>query len=174
MNRQEKSQQVEELRALFDGTQLAIITKYDGVVVPNMVEFRAELGRNQSGYRVVKNSLARLATKDTDLEALHSHFKGPVGVAFTKQDPAATAKIVTAFVKANPKMEIRAGVLAGGTVIDAAGVDTLSKLPGKDELRGSLLGALTGVPRNLLGVFTAAQRGLVGVLAARGKQLEGA
>ena len=174
MNRQEKTQQVDELRGLFDGTQLAIITKYDGVVVPNMVEFRAELRKNQSGYRVVKNSLARLATKDTDLEGLHPHFKGPVGVAYTKQDPAATAKIVTAFVKANPKMEIRAGVLAGGTVIDASGVDTLSKLPGKDELRGSLLGALTGVPRNLLGVFTAAQRGLVGVLAARQKQLEGA
>ena len=174
MNRQEKTQQVDELRGLFDGTQLAIITKYDGVVVPNMVEFRAELRKNQSGYRVVKNSLARLATKDTDLEGLHPHFKGPVGVAYTKQDPAATAKIVTAFVKANPKMEIRAGVLAGGTVLDAAGVEALSKLPGKDELRGMLLGTLTGVPRNLLSVFTAAQCGLVGVLAARQKQLEGA
>ncbi|MCB9787376.1 MAG: 50S ribosomal protein L10 [Deltaproteobacteria bacterium] len=174
MNRQEKTQQIDELRELFDGTQLAIITRYDGVVVPRMVEFRAELRKNQSGYRVVKNSLARLATADTDLQALHAHFAGPVGVAFTKQDPAATAKIVTAFVKANPKMEIRAGVLAGGTLIDAAGVEALSKLPGKDELRGSLLGALSGVPRNLLGVFTAAQRGLVGVLAARQTQLEGA
>lgn len=171
MNRLQKTQQVEELKELFGELQLMVLTKYSGLDVASMVELRTELRKVSGGYRVVKNTLAKLANADTERDKLDPFFKGPIGIAFSSADPAATAKVLTTFARMHPKMEIRAGLLAGGTMLDAAAVDALGKLPGKDQLRAMLLGTLTGVPRNFLGVCSAAARGLVGVLEARRKSL---
>ena len=173
MNRQEKTQQVSELTELFDGAQLMVITEYIGMNVANMVEFRTKLRQTQGGYRIVKNTLAKLALKDAEGNALADQFKGPVGVAYTKEDAAATAKVVTEFAKEHPALEITAGLIAGGQLLDADAVDALGKLPSKDVLRAKLLGALSGVPRNFLGVLTAPSRDFVGVLEARRNQLAG-
>jgi large subunit ribosomal protein L10 len=173
MNRQEKDQQVNELTELFDGVQLVVLTKYAGLDVASMVALRTQLRGAQGGYRVVKNTLAKLALKDHEGSALNDFFAGPVGVAYTKEDAAATAKVVTKFAKDNPTLEITAGILPGGQVLDAKGIDALAKLPGKDELRAKLLGALSGVPRNFLGVLNATPRNFVGVLEARRAQLAG-
>jgi large subunit ribosomal protein L10 len=167
MNRQEKTQQVSELTELFDGAQLMVITEYIGMNVANMVELRTKLRQSQGGYRIVKNTLAKLALKDAEGNALADQFKGPVGVAYTKEDAAATAKVVTEFAKDHPELAITAGMLAGGTLIDAKGIEALGNLPSKDVLRAKLLGAMSGVPQNFLGVLTAPSRDLVGVLQAR-------
>jgi large subunit ribosomal protein L10 len=167
MNRQEKTQQVSELTELFDGAQLMVITEYIGMNVANMVEFRTKLRQTQGGYRIVKNTLAKLALKDAEGNALADQFKGPIGVAYTKEDAAATAKVVTEFAKEHPELSITAGMIAGGTLIDAKGIEALGNLPSKDVLRAKLLGAMSGVPQNFLGVLTAPSRDLVGVLQAR-------
>ena len=173
MNRQEKTEQVEELRNLFGGAQLAVLTKFDGLDVSAMVTLRSELRKVAAGYRVVKNTLAKIATKDTELEVLHPHFKGPVGVAFTGEDSAATAKVITQFAKDHPKLEIQAGLLVGGKILESKDIEALAKLPGKDQLRAMLLSALNAAPRNFLGVLTAAPRNFVGVLEARRRSLAG-
>ncbi len=173
MNRQEKAQQVAELRDLLDGTQLAVLTDYSGLSVANMVELRSKLREAAGGYRVVKNTLAKRATEGTELEALAIHFKGPIGVAYSHEDAAGCAKTVSDFAKDHPKFEVQAGFLAGGTMLDAAGVHALAKLPGKDQLRAMLLSAMAGVPRSFLGVLSAAPRSFVGVLEARRRELAG-
>ncbi len=171
MNRLQKTQQVEELKELFGELPLMVLTKYTGLDVASMVELRTELRKVSGGYRVVKNTLAKLANAETERDKLDPYFTGPVGVAYSGEDPAATAKVLTTFAKSHPKMEIRAGLLAGGTILDAAAVDALGKLPGKDQLRAMLLGTLHGVPRNFLGVCNAAARSFVGVLEARRQAL---
>ena len=173
MNRLEKTQQVDELKELFDSSQLMILTKVVGLDVASMVELRSELRKVSAGYRVVKNTLAKRANADSDRDKLDPYFVGPIGIAYAKEDPAATAKVVTKFAKAHPKLEIKAGLLTGGSLLDAAAVDALGKLPGKDQLRAMLLGAMAGVPRNFLSVCNAPARGLVGVLEARRRQLAG-
>ncbi len=167
MNRQEKTQQVSELTELFDGAQLMVITEYAGMNVANMVEFRSKLRATQGGYRIVKNTLAKIALKDGEGNALVDQFKGPIGVAYTKEDAAATAKVVTEFAKEHPELAITGGMIAGGTLVDAKGIEALGKLPSKDVLRAKLLGALSGVPQNFLGVLTAPSRDFAGVLQAR-------
>jgi len=171
MDRQQKTQQVNELSELFDGVQLLVLTEYSGMNVANMVALRSKLRESQGGYRIVKNTLAKLALKDVEGQALVSNFTGPVGVAYTKEDAAATAKVVAEFAKDHPELEITAGFLAGGTVLDPAAIEALGKLPSKDVLRAQLLGAMSGVSQNFLRVLTAPSRDLVGVLMARSKSL---
>lgn len=173
MNRQEKSEEVGALNKLLDGAQLAVVADYAGLTVKSMVELRTELRKSQGRYRVVKNTLAKIATKDSGLVGLHKSLQGPVGIAYTKGDAAGTAKTVTAFAKAHPEFKIRGGVLGDGTVLDEKGLEALSNLPGKDQLRAMLLGTLMGVPTKLVGIFAAVPGGFVRVLAARKRQLAG-
>ena len=172
MNRHEKTQEVEDLKALFGDAQLMVLTNYIGLNVSEITTLRSNLRQAHAGFRVVKNTLARLATAGTDLEALHPHFTGPVGVAYGNEDVAAVAKAVSDFAEDHPKLEITAGCMAGGQLLGVAEVETLAKLPSKDQLRAMLLGTLQGVPRKLVCLLSAPPRNLVGVLAARQRQLE--
>lgn len=172
MNRQQKSQEVEDLKALFGDAQLMVLTEFSGLDVEQITVLRRSLRQAQAGYRVVKNTLARRALADTDLEPLTEHLTGPVAVAFSNEDPAATAKALTEFSKDNPELELKIGLMAGGKILSADDVVALGKLPGKDQLRGMLLGTFTAVPRNFLGVLQGAQRDFFGVLQARGRELE--
>ncbi len=173
MNRQEKAEQVEDIRGLLDGAQLVVLTHYSGLGVDAMMTLRRQLRGAQAGYRVMKNTLAKIATGDSELQGLAPHFKGPVGVAFTKVDPAAAAKVLADFVRDNPKLQIRAGILPGGKVLDAAGIDALSRLPSRDQLRAQLLATLNGVGTKFVRVLAAVPGGMVNVLEARRRQLAG-
>lgn len=173
MNRQEKSEEIGELKKLLDGAQLAVVADYAGLTVSKMVALRTELRKSSGHYRIVKNTLAKIATKETDLKGLHTSLKGPVGVVYTKGDVAGTAKAVTEFAKTNPEFKIRGGVMAGGVVVDAQGLEALASLPGKDQLRAMLLGTLMGVPRKVVTLFAAVPSGFVRVLDARRRQLAG-
>lgn len=173
MNRQEKSEQVGSLKQLLEGSQLTVVAEYTGLKVSAIVGFRSELRKASGQYRVVKNTLAKLATKGTELEGLHSQLTGPVGVVFTQGDAAGVAKAVTAFAKANPAFKIKGGVLAGGHLVDAVGIDALANLPGREQLLGMLLGALNGVPRQFVSILAAGPSAFVRVLDARRGQLAG-
>lgn len=172
MNRQEKIDEVEAIKDLLGGAQFVALTKYDGSTVSDMYELRNQLRDADSGYRVMKNTLAKRATSGTDMEGLHEHFSGPIGVAYTSTDPAAAAKVLVDFAKKHEPFEIRAGYLPGGKVLDAKAVEGLSKLPSRDELRSMLLSTLLGVPRGLVTVLAGVPRNFVGVLAARQRDLE--
>lgn len=173
MNRQEKSEEVGSLKQLLEGSQLAVVAEYAGLTVSSVVGFRTELRKASGQYRVVKNTLAKIATQGTELEGLHKNLTGPVGVVFTKGDAAAVAKAVTAFAKANPAFKIKGGVMAGGHVVDAAGIDALANLPSREALLGMLLGALNGVPRQFVSLLAAGPAGFVRVLEARRAKLAG-
>ena len=173
MNRQEKSEEIGALKKLLDGAQLAVVADYAGLTVSSMVELRSELRKPQGRYRVVKNTLAKIATHDTELKGLDKNLKGPVGIVYSKTDAAGTAKTVTAFAKAHPEFKIRGGVLSDGTVLDEKGIEALSSLPGKDQLRAMLLGTLMGVPQKFVGTLAAVPGGFVRVLEARRKKLAG-
>ncbi len=171
MNRQEKSEEIGALKELLDGAQLAIVAEYAGLKVSHMIELRQELRKASGRYRVVKNTLARIATKGPELEAINTNLAGPVGVVFTKTDVAGVAKAVSNFAKAHPEFKIKGGVLAGGGTLDLKGIETLSNLPSKDVLRAMLLGTLGGVPRKFVSLLAAGPGGFVRVLEARRQQL---
>jgi large subunit ribosomal protein L10 len=173
MNRQEKSEEIGALKQLLDGAQLAVVADYTGLNVLSMVELRTELRKSEARYRVVKNTLAKLALEDTALAPLNEQLSGPVGIAYTLGDAAGTAKAISSFAKTHPQFKIRGGVMSDGTVLDEAGVEILSNLPSKDQLRAMLLGTLMGVPQKFVGTLAAVPGGFVRVLEARRKQLAG-
>ena len=118
-------------------------------------------------FNVVKNTLAKRALAGHAGRAAGSDkFVGPTAIATHPEEPGLAAKILIDFKKKNEKLEIKAG-FDGQDVLDAAGVEVMSKLPGRDDLRAQIIGLMSAVPTKLVRVFIAAQQDIVGILNAR-------
>ena len=171
MPTQEKMQSVERLRERLGTAKTAVLTEYRGLTVRQLSDLRKQLKAAASEYKVVKNRLARLAVKELALDPLATHFKGPTGLVFTAKDPVPMAKALQTFVRANPALTIKVG-LVEGKVVQPAELKALADLPSKEALRSQLVGALQGPLSQLVSLLAAPQRELVQVLEARSKQSE--
>lgn len=170
MNRTQKSESVESLREALEGINAVVLVSSEEVGVNRLNALRAELTKAGAYYRVVKNTLAKRAIKDTPMENLSDSFAGPTAIAWHPEDVSAPAKVILGFIKKadkkQEKMEVRAGWL-NGTILDPDGVEALSKMPGKDELRAKLLSVFNGVPTKFVRVLNAAPQSFLNVLSAR-------
>src|SRR5207249_7486553 len=77
MQKAEKKALIDELHREFDRSPNAILVDFRGLSVPAVTEFLRKVRQAGSRYRVVKNSLALRAAKDTPLEALSVKSRTP-------------------------------------------------------------------------------------------------
>ena len=161
-----KARSVEALKERIGAAKTAVLTEYRGLTVRQLSDLRKQLKSSAAEYKVVKNRLARLAVKDSVFDPLAAHFTGPTGLVLTKQDPVGVAKALQNFVRANPALTIKAG-LVEGKVLQPQELRALADLPSKEALRGQIVGALQGPMSQLVTLLTAPQRELIRVLEAR-------
>ncbi len=173
MNIEQKKQFVHELKQRLDRCCVAILTDYKGLDVQTMTELRAKFSEANIEYQVVKNTMLRLASEGTGVEAIKDSFKGPSAIALSYDDPVAPAKILTEFAKTNDKLEIKIGVM-DGKVLDFSAIKALSDLPSREQLLATLLSAMNGVPRALVTALGDVPRRMVNVLQAIKDQKEAA
>jgi large subunit ribosomal protein L10 len=164
MDRAEKAQTVDALKADFTANSLVVVAHYTGLTVAELTDLRQRMGKAEASFQVTKNRLARIAIKDTDFANLDDMFKGPTGVALSK-DPVAAAKVATAFAKDNEKFVILGGSL-GGQLLSVDGVKALATLPSIDALRGKLLGLIVAPATRIAGILQAPGGQLARVISA--------
>ena len=140
LNLDEKKAVVAEVSAEVAKAQAIVVAEYRGLEVGNMTELRRQ-ARNAGVYlRVLKNTLARRAVKDTPFEKLSDQMVGPL-IYGMSSDPVATAKVMNEFAKANDKLVIKAGAKPN-SLISSAEVKALANMPSRDELIAKLLGTM--------------------------------
>ena len=160
MNRSGKAAIIEAVKARADKASFAVITDFKGMTVEELTNLRVSL-RNAGGeYHVVKNTLARIALTDGTHDAIKDKFHDNCGVAFGFDDPVAVAKALSDFAKQSKLFELRCASL-DGKALDAAQIDALAKLPGREQLLGQLLGTMNAVPTNFVSLFANMVRGLL-------------
>ena len=173
MNRTEKQTLVDSLHAEFKASPHAVLVDFRGLSVPAVTEFRRKVRASGSRYRVVKNTLALRAVKDTPLEKLGPKFEGTTGVAYTGTDPVALAKTLVDFAKEHPQLKVKAGMVGGSQMLDAEGVKALSTMPGLPELRAKLLGLMKAPASQLVRLLNTPAGQLARVLKAHQEKQEG-
>lgn len=170
MNRNEKRQVVEDFSKKIQGLQAAVLTHYRGLNVEQINTLRRRLREEKISYHVVKNTMMKLAARGTDLEKLNDYFKGPTAIAISHSDPVSLAKILSEFVKTQPQLEIKVG-LVQGRVASPDEIKALATMPSKEVLVAQILGGIQAPAQELAGVLVSGLRQIVGVIQARADQL---
>lgn len=173
MQRAQKNEIIENVRAKADRAGIAVVTDFRGMTVEELTDLRVKLRAAGVDYQVVKNTLARLAVKDGAHDALKDHLKENNAIAFGYDDPVVAAKILVDYAKTSKKFMVKLASLSG-KVIDAQGVADLSKLPSKPELLAQALGTMNAVPTNLVSLFANTIRGMLYALSAIKEKKEAA
>ena len=164
MDRTQKAEVVTSLSGLFGEAGSVVVAHYSGMTVAQMGDLRSRMRAAGASFKVAKNRLAVRALQGTPAEAIAHLFKGPTGIAISR-DPIAASKVVVAFAKENAKLVILGGIVAG-TAVDANGVKALAELPSLDELRGKIIGLINAPATKLAGLLAAPGGQLARVIGA--------
>jgi large subunit ribosomal protein L10 len=164
-NREEKKQIVEELKDKLNQVKAAIFTDYRGLNVEEITELRKQLREAGIEYKVVKNTLTRIAAKDINMDFLEEYLTGPTAIAFSFEDPVTPAKILSKFANSHKALDIKAG-LVEGKLIDVEGIKALADLPSREVLIAKVIGGMQAPISGLVCVLNGPMRGLVYALKA--------
>ena len=172
LTRQQKEDQVAELKDKFERATSVFVADYKGLGVAQMETLRGDLRKaeaSESEFRVAKNSVLRLASNGGPAEGLQEHFSGTTSIAMSFGDPVALAKTLVDYAKDNEDFEIRSAVV-DGEVLDGAGIKHLSTLPSLDELRGKIVGLLQAPAVKLARLLNEPGGQLARVVSAKGAE----
>jgi len=176
LTRQQKEEQVAELKGKFDRATSVFVADYRGLGVSQLEALRGGLRTaeaSESEFRISKNSLLRLASAGGPAEGLQEHFTGTTSIAMSFGDPVALAKTLVDYAKDNEAFELRGGLL-DGEVLDGAGIATLATLPSLNELRGQIVGLLQAPASKLARLLNEPAAQMARVVAAQGATEGGA
>jgi large subunit ribosomal protein L10 len=159
-----KAEAVTKLKEYFSAAPDLIFSDFRGMSFPQMTDLRAKLGERETAYRVVRNSLARIAMKELGLPDASAMLDGPTALAFLGSDPGPAAKVMMDFTRGAP-LGIKGGVI-GGKLASPKDIEALSRLPGRLALLGQLMGTMNAPIRNLMSCMNGVSSQLVRTLAA--------
>jgi len=166
---EDKKALVKEVNAVAGDSVTAVAAEYRGLSVAEMTELRKE-ARNAGVYmRVVKNTLARRAVEGTDFECMQDTLKGPILLAFAKDDPGAAARIIKDFAKGHSALQA-VSLSTGGQLLPATDLGRLADLPTLDQARAMLLGVMMAPMSKLVRTLAEPSAMLARTLNARGSQ----
>ena len=166
---EDKKTFVKEVNAVAGDSVTAVAAEYRGLSVAQMTELRKE-ARNAGVYmRVVKNTLARRAVEGTEFECMQDTLKGPILLAFAKDDPGAAARVIKNFAKEHDALQA-VSLSAGGQLLPASDLSKLADLPTLDQARAMLLGVMVAPLGALVRTLAEPPAMLARTLSARGEQ----
>jgi large subunit ribosomal protein L10 len=174
MQRNEKQEMVSALHEKMAKAQFAAAVGYGSIDAAATVKLRKTFRDSKVDYKVVKNTLARLAAKGTPLEKFTEGLVGPNAIILGYDDVVAPAKVLRDVLKEQgEKMTVKAGVVQGN-LVDARSLAALADLPGLPELRGMLAGLIASPATRLVRLLNTPGGQLARVLKAKSEKAEAA
>ena len=166
---EDKKALVDEVNAVAGEALSAVAAEYRGLSVAEMTVLRKEAREAGVYMRVVKNTLARRAVEGTEFECMKETLKGPILLAFAKEDPGAAARVIKDFAKEHEALQA-VSLSAGGQLMPASDLKKLADLPTLDQARAMLLGVMVAPMSQLVRTIAEPPAMFARTLSARGSQ----
>jgi large subunit ribosomal protein L10 len=166
MRRSEKELFVTGIRdELLGSSVVIVVNRLPGITAEEMTKFRVDIREAKAKFKILKNTLAKIAVKDSNLDQISEYFEGTTGLAYS-DDPVGLSKAVSVFAKESEKMTVLGGIMDGKS-ISASIVNELATLPSMDELRAKIVGLLTSVASKIVRTIQEPAARVARVVAAK-------
>ena len=153
LSKEAKKNYIEEMKKSFSSNDSVMIAQYKGLNVSELDELRKQLREKGILFKITKNTITKIAIKETPVKELEKYFTGPTAAAISS-DPISTAKILTKFSKTHDKLKIVAGFM-DGKVLDQNEVAIIATLPSLEEARAKIVGILATPAQKLVSILLA-------------------
>ncbi|HSU25400.1 MAG TPA: 50S ribosomal protein L10 [Pyrinomonadaceae bacterium] len=168
--RETKQRDLAALTESLQNAKSAMVVSFSKLTVNKDIEFRNSLRDAGAKYQVVKNTLARIAVKDTQFEQATESFKGVTAIAWTENDPVILSKAISKFMKDNADIYTFKSGVVDGRLVDLTQVQSIASLPSKEELISKLLFVLNAQAQRIVTVINAVPRDLAVVIKQIGEK----
>jgi large subunit ribosomal protein L10 len=166
MDRTQKAQAVGSIKAAWTDVQSIVLAEYRGLDVPTITTVRDQFRKAGCHYKVLKNTLVRIAIQGSRMEPISKLLEGPTAIIWSNDSPSTPAKVASKIAREHDKFVIKGGYF-DGQALDAVGVKSLATMPGKDELRAQFLMTLLAAPTEFVRLLAAGPTNFLYVLQAR-------
>ncbi len=170
--RSEKAEAVEVLKKKFSDAVGIVLADFTGLTVPEANDLRRRCREAQVEYRVIKNTLARLAAREADIAELEEHFQGPVAVVMSETDSIAPARVIAEFRRIAQKPVFKAGYVEGKVFLPDE-IRRIALLPSREGLIAQVIGAVEGPMAQLVFALEGVFRNLISILEQASQKAEG-
>tara|TARA_B100000686_G_scaffold185616_1_gene192436 strand:- start:858 stop:1367 length:510 start_codon:yes stop_codon:yes gene_type:complete len=167
VQRVEKQEFIKKFNSVLKDTDFLLVAHYKGLSVSEISSLRNQVKAKNSNFRVSKNTLTRLALKNTSFEMLEKLFVGPTSVAYS-DDPVSTSKVMVDFAKDNENLKILGGAM-GDQELTVDEIEKLASLPSMETLRAMILGLLNSSQSKIVFALQSQQSNVVRLINANFK-----
>lgn len=158
MLREQKREFVKQFNSILKDRDFMLVADYKGLNVSQISSLRDKISSANSNFRVAKNTLARMAIKNTNFEMLDKLFVGPTSIAYS-DDPVSTSKVLVDFAKDNENLKILGGAM-GEKELTVDEIKTLASLPSLEVMRAMFLNLLVSTQTKIVCTLNATQSGI--------------
>ena len=169
-----KQEKIEKLKEQFSKATVAVVTEYRGLSVDEITQLRRALQKVNGDYTVAKNTLAKIALKDSSFAGMEEALDGPVAIAFGYEDQAVPVKVLSKFCKETKKDVPIMAAMIDGKLLNASDAKKLADIPSKEELYAKILGSINSPAAGIVNSVNGVMRQLVCAMEAVRKQKEAA
>lgn len=168
MNREQKNQEIEDLKEKFNNTTFFYLTDASAMTVADVNKFRRLCHERGVEMKVVKNTLVRKAMEtydDKGYDQLYDHLKGPTAILFSETGNI-PAKLLEDFRKKSPKPVLKAAYIDSAVYVGDDQISVLTKLKSKEELLGEVIGLLQSPAKNVISALKSGGATIAGLVKA--------
>ena len=168
MQKQQKREFVKNFNSVLKEKDFILVADYKGLNVAQISSLREQVSAANSNFKVAKNTLAKMAIKDTNFQMLEKLFVGPTSVAYS-DDPVSTSKVLVEFAKDHENLKILGGAM-GDKELSIEDINQLALLPSLDVIRANILSLLTSTQNKIAFALNASQSGLARLINTKYKE----